>query len=204
MLKDVPGTIPELITVWLDRLKHVKNYSDHTSVAYKNDLISFFEFVEKFYAQQISFDLLFQVDINTFRSWLASRKLNNYDNNSTCRTISAIRNFYKFLAKNYGYVNEAVRSVKNPKKRQILPKALLESEVMSAIENIINVNPLHEDWVILRNKTILILIYAAGLRISEALSIEKKNILNDAIRIVGKGKKERMVPLLPLAKNYIG
>lgn len=203
MFGNISDVVLEAINSWLEKLRHVKNYSEHTLTAYKGDLGCFLEFVEQFFSETITFDLLVKIDINTFRSWLASRKLKNYDNSSTCRTISAVRNFYKFLAKNYSCVNDSIASVKNPKRKQMLPKALLEEEVMFAIENIININPLHEDWVVLRNKTILILIYATGLRVSEALSLTKQNITRDEIKVIGKGKKERIVPLLPVAKNYI-
>jgi integrase/recombinase XerC len=192
-----------LVLYWLEKLEHIKNYSGNTLISYQNDIYEFLNFIGTHNNNQTKLSNIITADINTFRSWLASRRLKNYDNASTCRAISALKNFYKFLAKNYGYQNDAISSIKNPKKKQVLPKALLETEIDMAIENIEKVNIDGEEWVNLRNKAILILIYATGLRISEALSLSKQNILNNIIKVVGKGDKERVVPLLPIAQKYI-
>jgi integrase/recombinase XerC len=194
--------VNKLLLEWLENLKYVKNYSSHTVIAYQGDVHDFLQFLYKYY-NHLSVQNLVATDLNTFRSWLANRRIKDYDNSSSCRAISAIKHFYRFIAKNYGYNNGAICTLKTPKKKQILPKALIESQVEVAIANIEKINTSQEQWVNLRNKTILILIYAAGLRISEALSLSQQNILSDKIKVLGKGNKERIVPLIMIAKNYL-
>ena len=198
----VPQDINELLLEWFENLQHVKIYSSNTVIAYQSDMRSFLEFLHT-YQNCLSLPNLINVDLNTFRSWLAKRKINDYDNSSSSRAISAIRHFYSFIAKRYGYNNGAVSSLRAPKKKYLLPRALLESQVEVAIENIEKINTSQEQWVNLRNKAILILIYAAGVRISEALSLSLQNVFSDKIKVLGKGNKERIVPLIPKAKNYL-
>jgi integrase/recombinase XerC len=202
-LTNASQEILSLISQWLEKLQHIRNYSKHTVVSYQNDIQEFFNFIGGHFGDQVTIKRVMEIDVSMFRSWLAARRLKNYDNSSSCRAISAVKSFYKFLAKDFDYKNDAISSVKNPKKKQILPKSLVEDEVSLAIENIEQVNVGGQEWVNLRNKAILVLLYAAGLRISEALSLSGQSISSDSIKVLGKGNKERIVPLLPVASKYI-
>jgi integrase/recombinase XerC len=198
----IPEDIKKLLTRWLENLKHVRNYSNHTTTAYQGDVYGFLSFLCN-HQGHLDLQNLIGADLNIFRSWLAKRKINDYDNNSSCRAVSAIKNFYKFIAKKYGYDNGAICSLRAPKKGYILPKALLESQVEIAITNIDKINISQEQWIDLRNKAILVLIYASGMRISEVLSLSMQNIFSDKIKVLGKGNKERIIPLIARAKNYL-
>jgi integrase/recombinase XerC len=204
-LDDINGKqLNQIILEWMDKLKHIKNYSNHTLISYQSDFQQFLSFIQDYHSEPlITLQKLKEIEITTFRSWLANRKLKNYDSSSNCRAISAVKNFYRFIAKSYGHTNDAISSIKNPKKKQILPKSLQRSEVDMAISNIEQINLHHEEWINLRNKAILVLIYACGLRISEAISLTKQNISSQYIKVLGKGNKERVIPLLTIAKQNI-
>ena len=195
--------LDKIISQWLDKLKYVKNYSSHTVNAYHRDLLSFVEFLQQHTAEIVDINLLQSANISIFRSWLAKRKLKDYEHASTARALSAVKNFYLFLAKNYNCKNESIASVKNPKISNKLPKALTIEHVLESIDNIDNLVGSQLEWVGVRNKTILILLYATGMRIAEALALSKQDISHDHIRVLGKGGKHRVLPLLPLASKYL-
>ena len=196
-------SVGQLQQEWEEKLKYIKHYSEHTITAYQNDLKEFLGFLQNFLSQTLDFQTLSQIDTTTFRSWLANRKIKNYDHSSTCRAISAVKNFYKFLAKNYGCQNVEFASIKSPKKKQSIPKALLEDEVLVAVKNIIHLDTSDQEWVNLRNKRLLILLYYTGARISDALYLTKADIGDDTIKVMGKGARQRIIPLLSIAKDAI-
>jgi integrase/recombinase XerC len=146
-------------------------------------------------------DDIFNITIRTIRSWLAKRKINKFSNSSTLRALSSIKNFYKFLYLETGTMNDIIFSISGPKKTNLLPKALSKDNTEYAINNIANFSK--EQWIAKRDVAILTLIYGSGLRISEILSITKKHLKEEIIRIVGKGKKERIVPWIDYVKNSI-
>ena len=192
----------ELIKSWQEYLKLQKNYSDHTIVSYLHDLEHFLNFITNYYATTASLEIIGATDIRFMRSWLASRMRDGYKPISNARALSAIKNFYKFLEKNKNINCHAIFSIRNPRKQKSLPKALLQEEVTESIKSL-NDNNIDE-WIEARDKALLILIYAAGLRISESLSITKQHLKNhDFIRITGKGGKERVIPWILVAREHI-
>ena len=192
----------ELINKWQKYLKLQKNYSDHTLRSYKNDLDNFLNFIKSYDSDTLSISGISKVDIRLIRSWLAKRQQDKYIAASNARSLSAIKNFYKYLEQTIGVSCHAVFSVKNPKKAKILPKSLSQDDSKLSIEHIDDFTNL--EWIELRNKALLILIYASGLRISEALSMTTSHLQNvDFIKIIGKGQRERLVPWISIAKDYI-
>jgi len=194
--------INDLLKKWIVHLEAVKNYSSHTILAYKKDTEDFLNFL-KSYSDGLTLKVVIGLDILGFRSWIASRKMKSYNNHSTCRAISSVKSFYKFLAKYHGYINPCISSVKNPKKTNLLPKALLNTEVQNAIDSIIQFDDKQPEWIKRRNQAILVLMYATGMRISESLSLSKSSFSGTIIRVLGKGNKERCVPMLPIVKKHI-
>jgi integrase/recombinase XerC len=109
-----------------------------------------------------------------------------------------LRSFYRYITRHHAIVNDAIFHVSRPKVGQSLPKALSPEQALAAVEGIMDLPDDQEDWVRLRDRAILCLLYGAGLRVSEALSITPKSMAsNHCLRIVGKGDKMREVPLLP-------
>ncbi|HJD60841.1 MAG TPA: tyrosine recombinase XerC [Rickettsia endosymbiont of Columbicola hoogstraali] len=192
----------ELIIKWQKYLSLQKNYSNHTMISYNNDLKHFLEFMNYYNSDIVTMDYIRAADIRLMRSWLAKRKCDNFVTSSIARGLSAIKNFYKFLEKTAELHNHVVFSIKSPKKSKLLPKALSEEEVNISLDHIEEYG--NSPWIEIRNKALLVLIYASGLRISEALSITKLHLQNlEFIKIMGKGNKERIIPWLAIARNLI-
>lgn len=191
----------ELIKEWLDYLQLERSYSNHTLISYHNDLNHYLKFIQDYNGSEIALSTLMDADLRLIRSWLAQRKTQDFSASSSARALSSVKNFYKFLHYARGNTNNAIFSTRSPKKAKPLPKALSIDEAKLAIEKIENYGK--NDWLSLRDKALLMLIYASGLRISESLSITKKHLLEPYIRILGKGNKERLIPWIPAAKNII-
>lgn len=194
--------VTKLIINWLKYLKLQKNCAENTVISYKNDIENFLHFISHYNSEIITLHSLQQVDIRLMRSWLSKRKMDNFIAASNARALSAVKNFYKFLEKTTDSKCHVIFSIKNPRKSKPLPKALSQEDVIMSIEHIDKFA--QTTWIELRNKALLVLIYASGLRISEALSITKYHLQNlDFIKIIGKGNKERLVPWLQIARQLI-
>ena len=189
------------IIKWQEYLLSERGYSNHTIISYTHDIEDFIGFIKSHEGREPILDDIIKMDIHTIRSWLSMRKTSDYAASSISRALSGIKSFYKFIYQVTGESNHGVLSMRSPKKAQIIPKALSFSDVMLAI------NSSHEfeknDWLAMRDKALLVLIYASGLRISEALAICKKDLNNDYLVIKGKGGKERIIPLLSDAYTTI-
>lgn len=199
------NSISDIIKKWQDYLKLEKNYSKHTLTSYLNDLNHFLKFIAKYTEEIITIESIKLVDIRLIRSWLSDRRLTKFSTSSITRGLSAVKNFYKYLEKTNNIKCHAIHLVQPAKKADLLPKALDKNQTFISIENISNLyNSNTANWLEYRDTALLILIYATGLRISESLSITKKHLKNQGfIRIIGKGNKERLVPLLGEAKKAI-
>lgn len=191
----------ELTTSWLKYLAQERGYSPHTIEAYRNDIEAYRIFLRSYNAGEPSLDDLLAADLRLIRSFLASRKTKDYSNTSSARTLSGIKSFYKFLHYSTGKTSEVIFSARSPKKPKPLPKALTKDDTFASLNNIENFAK--DDWQGLRDRALLMLIYASGMRISEALSITKAHLHDGHIRILGKGNKERLIPWIPAAKALV-
>lgn len=203
MIKSFDSEICAIIDNWQEYLGSQRNYSQHTLDSYMNDLNNYLLFICKYYSSRASLKQIESVDIRFMRSWLSSRHQDNFSAASTARALSSVKNFYRYLEKKFDMVCHAVFITRSPKKSKTLPKALTQAETQISLENIEMLGK--EEWVHFRNKALLTLIYASGLRISEALSITKKHLENtEFIKITGKGGKERLIPWIPDSKMLVG
>lgn len=188
-----------IISDWYKYLEHEKRYSENTLEAYLSDISIFFGFLAEHKAEKISEELLRNLSLSDFRSFFASISVGRIAS-SRARTISSVKNFYKFCEKRKKIKNENIFLIKGPKLPKSLPKALNIEHTKQAIEEsgaVENYKKNNVEWVAMRDAVLLQLIYSAGLRISEALNL-KKSDLNNAmmLKIKGKGGKERIVPLI--------
>jgi integrase/recombinase XerC len=194
--------IKKLVDDWQRYLKLQKNFSNHTVISYINDLSNFLGFLVSYDASLLSTTGFSKVDIRLIRSWLSQRLKGNFIAASNARALSSIRNFYKFLEKTEGIKCHAIFSVRSPRKAKTLPKALSTEDTVVSQDNIGELSDV--DWISFRDKALLVLLYASGLRISEALSITKAHLKNqEFIKVVGKGNKERVVPWIKVARELI-
>ncbi|MCI5050147.1 MAG: tyrosine recombinase XerC [Rickettsiales bacterium] len=199
----VDGSLRFLLEQWLDWLTHVRQASAHTIRAYEDDIAAFFLFLQTHKGEEISLETLKLCEVRDFRSWLAKRFEAGYSKSATSRALSSLRHLYRYLEREGLMEHSAVFQVAMPKLDKALPKALSVEQSMEAMRM---VGKLHiEQWVGKRDEALLMLIYGCGLRISEALNLNVSDILyaKGGLRILGKGRKERIVPLLPIVVNSI-
>ena len=129
---------------------------------------------------------------------MADRARQNLTHKSTARALSSVRTFYKYLDNYHNIKNEAIWLISSPKIERKLSKAIETTDVAD-MHDAIRVIDNKEPWVAARDWALVVLIFGCGLRISEALNLTNQDIAGhpDTLRIVGKGNKERIVPVLP-------
>ena len=143
-------------------------------------------------------ELIKQGNIRQIRSWLAWLKMKNFSSTTIARKLSAVRSFYKFLNRNNYQIDQAIFTLKTPRKPKSIPKSMTIDQIEKTLESTEHTN--EEKWVSARNRAIIMLAFCQGLRISEILSLTKLQLEQDYIRIKGKGAKERILPWLEAAK----
>lgn len=179
-----------MIDSFLDYLSLEKKYSAHTVTAYKNDLISFKDFIETEYQQEN----LLEVHYPQIRSWIVTLVDAKISNRTINRKVSSLKSFYKFLQKTHQIeVNPLAKhkALKVAKKVQVP----FTSKEINAVINTIDEK---DDFVSVRNKLIVELFYSTGIRRAELINIKEQNISfsEGTIKVLGKRNKERFVPLL--------
>ncbi len=171
-------------------LSYEKNYSYHTVKNYIKDIEQFVNFNKK----KIN---ITEDEIKEFLQFLGKKK---YSKNSITRKIIAIRNFYKFLIKNKKIEKNPFSYILTPKAEKRLPNVLTEKEIDQLLTAASG-----GDFISLRDRTILELIYSTGIRVSELVNMDVSDIdfVNEEIKVLGKGGKERIVPAGTIALDML-
>ena len=198
----VSSEINSIVKEWQAYLELQKNYSKNTKEAYLNDLKAYFTFISNYSEKSVNLQSISLVDIRLIRSWLSDRRFADYTASSTARALSSVKSFYKYLEKTRNIVCHSIYAVASPKKAKTLPKALSKEDTLFSLDKLASLSETR--WIDLRNRSLLTLIYASGLRISEALSLTKQHIKEtEYIKVIGKGNKERLVPWINNVKKLI-
>ena len=194
--------IEDAFTNWLGNLKEVRNLSDNTLISYKHDVKSFIEFISTHTGSEVSIKYLNDMKISDFRSFLSYLRNKDISSTSIARIISSLKSFFNYLLNTNLIESTVVQSLRTPKQKKSLPRPISSKLAIETIKYAQDMEK--EKWIGLRNKSILMLLYGCGLRISEALNLNFEDINeNDYLIIKGKGNKERMVPLMGYVKNDI-
>lgn len=183
-----------LITEFLDQLWLDKGVSEHTLSAYGTDLRKFALFL----AQQKK--SLLDADSQLLNRYLAQRIDKAFSPRSTSRALSSLRRFYAYAHQSSKIAQNPLTQLLNPKIGRSLPKTLSEQDV-DALLSAPDVN----DPIQFRDKAMLELLYASGLRVSElvGLSMQQINLQHGLVRVTGKGQKERLVPMGEEAAHWL-
>ncbi len=212
-----------LVSAWLDWMASSKRASRHTLISYRHDLENFLGFLQQHLGGSAGKKQLAALELRDFRAWLAARS-HDYDPASTARALSAVKSFYRWLEQQGHGKNSAIFHMRSPKIGRALPKALAVDQAQHAVVGIETADD--EAWINARNLALLLLIYGCGLRISEALSVKRRDVTANSpspfpspfkgeggermragegimLRIIGKGGKERQVPVLPVVTQAI-
>lgn len=177
---------------FLQFLETEKNASLHTVKNYDVDLREFVQVLNGKDFREVTY-----LDVRSFLAWLTSRK---YSKNSISRKLACIRSFFKYMVREGGAPANPAVEVSTPKREKQLPKFLDVEEVTHLLEA-----PSSNTWEEKRDKAILETMYSSGLRVSELVGLNREDVdfFSGLVRVRGKGKKERMVPLGQVALNAI-
>lgn len=196
------GRLLTAIEEWQRWLKTEKRCSGHTAAAYGRDLAFFLKFLQDYTAKTPSFDILGKMEVTDFRAYLAARTQEGIGRTSLARNMSTLRNFFNFLERNALLSNPAINVIHSPSIPKALPKPLTREQAFNVIRT---AGELQEAaWLKKRDMAFVTLLYGCGLRIGEALSLDVKDRpASDVMTILGKGHKERVVPVLPVVREMI-
>lgn len=191
------------VDAWRRWLKDERRSSDHTLDAYDRDLVAFLRFLADHAGGPASLDDLVGLKPRDFRAWLARRSGEGLARSSTARALSVVRGFFRFLDKRGLAHNPQLAALRTPKVPRLMPRPLNERDAVDIVSEIGEISD--EPWVADRDIALLTLLYGAGLRISEALSLTAGAVRDrpDTLMITGKGDKQRLVPLLPIVHDAI-
>ena len=179
------------INNYLEYLKINKKYSENTILSYKDDILEFYDVVDK---------NVTNIDEDKVRIYLTYLYDKKFNRNSISRKLSGVRSFYNYLYNNDIVNKNYFKDIRNPKKLKGLPHYLKEDEI-DKLFDIPDINtPLGQ-----RNLLIIEMLYATGVRVSELVNIKVKDIdkYNDSIKIMGEGSKERIVYFGSFCKNSL-
>lgn len=190
-----------LKTAYLAHLGSERRVSPLTLRAYADDLDRFFAFLTQHInavPDLVALEALRPADI---RAFITFRRGQGLQPRSLQRAQAAIRGFFRFLARENICDNAAARAVRTPRIARTLPRPLSETD---AARTIAEAQTRAVAWLGLRDTALLTLLYGAGLRISEALSLKRGDMpLDESLTVIGKGRKTRMVPLLPIVREAV-
>lgn len=195
----VDGALARLIAGWRVYLQSEKRLSPKTLEHYSRDLGRFLRFMRDYRGAALSPSAARDLTIRDFRAFLADSHRDGLSRRSTARSLSGLRNFYRYLARHHGLENPAIGAITAPKLPHKVPRPIAADD---ATELLTAVKEDGSDWTNLRDSAVLTLLYGAGLRINEALSLngadwEDSFTPRDSLKVTGKRGKERYVPLLP-------
>jgi integrase/recombinase XerC len=197
------GDLREAVERWLSHLINERGQSAATREAYARDLRQFLAFLKSYIGHAPCLGDLGRIDAKIFRAFLARRRKSEVVSRSLARSLSALRTFFRWLEREHMLQNRAVLQVALPKIPHSVPKPLTVAGAASVVGPESNHTT---DWIAARDTAVMLLLYGAGLRISEALSLTPNSApLNgrDVMHIKGKGGKERLVPALAIISEAI-
>ena len=195
-------TAASLADEWTRHLLSERRLASHTLTSYLRDLSDFFYFLQEHLGRRVSKASLEGISVPDFRAWLAARRRRGNAERSSARALSAIRNFYRFLERSNVLTNAAIGAVTTPKIAHSVPRPLSVRDARAVVDEVGMLDD--EQWVADRDTAVITLLYGCGLRISEALDLNRNQAPEGESMIVrGKGGKERLVPVLPVVRESI-
>ncbi|WP_135212022.1 tyrosine recombinase XerC [Vitreimonas flagellata] len=193
-----------LLQTWIAHLRDERRFAANSVEAYERDVAAFLGFLQGHLGGEPSAQDLAQLEPRDLRAYLAHRRQgpDALADRSISRALAAIRSFYRYLERRHGVANARLALVRGPKLKRPLPRPVSEGAARDLIVEASDTAS--QEWVGARDAALITLLYAAGLRISEALALTGGDLpLPEMLRVLGKGGKERIVPLLPAARQAV-
>lgn len=198
------GDLHTALAAWHRLLTYEERVSPHTLAAYMRDVRQLLAFLTAHENTTLSLAHLAKLDVRDLRSFMAARRGEGVEGRSLLRSLSGLRHFFTFLEKRGHTTSEALSLLSPPPAKKTLPRPVAADDVVRLIA--LALATPKQAWVGQRDAALLTLLYGAGLRISEALSLSVHDWPTRAeqgLRVTGKGGKIREVPLLPLTHDAV-
>ena len=195
----------QALALWLEHLAKERRASPRTVEAYAFAGRRYINFMEQHRGEALSLAAMGTLTPGEVRAWLAYLRQGDkpLSPRSLSQALSAIRTFHRFLDRRLDTPNAAIALVRGPRVRPGAPRPVSEDQARGMIAEP-SLDPDREDWEASRDEAVMTLLYGCGLRISEALSLKRSDApLPETLRILGKGSKTRLVPVLPAVRQAI-
>ena len=193
-----PTTARAALSAWLEHLAHERRASPRTVRAYGDNVLAYLNFMERHRGEALSVADLGGITAAELRAYLAFRREGEHalSPRSLSQSLSSIRAFHRYLDHRLDTPNTAIGLVRGPRIKAGAPRPVSEDQAHGLIAEI-GLDPDREDWEVARDEAVLTLLWGCGLRISEGLSLLRRDApLAESLRITGKGGKTRIVPVL--------
>ncbi|WP_421701500.1 tyrosine recombinase XerC [Aliiroseovarius sp.] len=192
----------DALSGWIAHLRALDNAAENTLKAYQTDLIGFLAFLGQHLGGPQGRRALSGIGLRDMRAWMAHERAHGSSARTLARKLSAVKNFYHWLSDRDDFDATAVLSTRAPKFTNKLPRPLAADAAKRMIETA--GDQARQDWVGARDMAVVTLMYGCGLRVSETLGLMGSDVpLPEVLRIIGKGGKERLVPVLPAAREAV-
>ena len=186
---------------WSSHLAHARRRSPHTVRAYVATALRLIEFLGRHHGEEIGRFTLLNLHATDLRAFLSDRRGSGIGASSAAREMSAVRAFLTFAAEEQGNAPQLPRT-RAPKRPRTLPRPASPDDAIALADDAGAAAP--NDWIGARDLAILLLLYGAGLRVAEAMGLTARVLpLGQAMRVMGKRGKTRIVPLIPAVKEAI-
>lgn len=193
-----------LLAEWVAHLRDERRFAANSVDAYGRDVAAFLGFLQSHLGGEAAGADLAGLEPRDLRAYLAFRRqgVDPLSDRSLSRALAAIRSFMRYLERRHGIANPRLALVRGPRLKRTLPRPVSEAAALDLIADADA--SANAPWIGARDAALVTLLYAAGLRISEALSLKGADRpLPDTLRITGKGGKQRIVPMLAVARDAI-
>ncbi len=192
----------DVVQRFLAALKDERRYSLHTLASYQRFLTQYFSYLATHFGEKVTTRTLVSASPADIRGFLGLRRADGVSNSTAAATLSCLRSFYRWWRRVDGIDAAAIESVRMPKLPKRVPRAVAPADV-TALTALVGKGQ-DEPWLAARDSALLLLLYGGGLRIGEALALNADVLpLGDILRVTGKRRKERIVPLLPVVREAL-
>lgn len=189
--------LQDAIGKWQRWLATEKGASKATLRAYNTDLAGFLSFMADYRGRAPGLNDLAALKLADFRAWLSSRAGDGAGAATRARGVAGVRNLFRWLDRGGILHNPAIGALNSPKAKRPLPRPLTAPDAAALLEEAATLPD--APWIGLRDRALFTLLYGCGLRISEALALNRNDLPAGSgnVRVLGKGSKQRQVPVLP-------
>jgi integrase/recombinase XerC len=200
----IAAKVAAALESWLRQLGDERNFSPKTIEAYRRDVLQFLTFLADHLGGAPSLKELAALAPADVRAFMAARRAHGIGSRSLMRSLAGMRGFARFLERDGKGKVGALAAVRAPKLARTLPRPLPAAAAKRMADPDLSAGDGREPWIHARDAAVLALLYGSGLRISEALGLKRGDFSDrDTVTVTGKGKKQRMVPMLPQVTKLV-